>query len=295
MRIFLAHSNQDKSIAEPIALSLRARGHAVFFDKDSLPPGKSFELQIERAINKSDLFIFLATDNSLKEGSFTLTELRYAKKKWPNPKHHILPVLPISGNGGGISKEILSLNFGPHNVLRQSGNLPAEVSHAVQELRSLTVCIVNGLKFSTVGIMSGIISSFLPFTGKSWLNVKIGDVAIDSGIVFGIAIAVAIWIWSGPRSWVSVIIAFSTGAIANTIMIYSSGSWLSEIDIPLGATGELREHLEAWNSFVILMRSEMFSLGAGGLIFLYSYLVSVYTGIFFGSIIYFCQHSFLVL
>ena len=36
MQIFLSYASEDKAVAEPIAFSLRARGHKVFLDRDDL-------------------------------------------------------------------------------------------------------------------------------------------------------------------------------------------------------------------------------------------------------------------
>jgi hypothetical protein len=55
-----------------MAFSLRARGYTVFFDRDDLPPGQSFDQQIERAINDSDFYIFVISADSVAEGRYTL-------------------------------------------------------------------------------------------------------------------------------------------------------------------------------------------------------------------------------
>jgi TIR domain len=71
-KIFLTYASDDKPIAESMAFSLRARGYTVFFDRDDLPPGQSFDQQIERAINDSDFYIFVISADSVAEGRYTL-------------------------------------------------------------------------------------------------------------------------------------------------------------------------------------------------------------------------------
>jgi hypothetical protein len=58
MQIFLSYAREQRAIAEPIAFALRARGHEVFLDRDTLPAGRSFEESIEKAIRQSDLLVF---------------------------------------------------------------------------------------------------------------------------------------------------------------------------------------------------------------------------------------------
>jgi hypothetical protein len=93
MEIFLSYASEDKAAAEPIAFSLRDPGHTVFLDRDDLPPGKSFDQRIERAVNDSDIFIFLISPDSVAETRYTLTELNFARHKWRSPNNGVLPVM----------------------------------------------------------------------------------------------------------------------------------------------------------------------------------------------------------
>jgi hypothetical protein len=67
MHIFLSYASPDKSAAESIAFSLRGRRYKVFLDRDDLPPGQSYDEQIERAVQKSEFFIFLISPDSIVE------------------------------------------------------------------------------------------------------------------------------------------------------------------------------------------------------------------------------------
>src|SRR5580700_6516345 len=93
MKIFLAYASKDKTTAELVAFSLRSRGHKVFLDRDDLPAGASYDQQIERAVKDSDIFVFLVSSDSVAEGRYTLTELRFARQKWPTPNGRVLPVM----------------------------------------------------------------------------------------------------------------------------------------------------------------------------------------------------------
>jgi hypothetical protein len=80
-------------VAEQIALALEGRGDQVFFDRDSLTAGAEFYQRIQNAIDQSDFLIFLISADSVRRGSYALTELKSARLKWPHPQNRVLPVL----------------------------------------------------------------------------------------------------------------------------------------------------------------------------------------------------------
>lgn len=93
MRVFLCYSSEDRNLVEPISLALRAQGHRVFFDRSDLPPGEEYDMRIRRAMEKSQLFIFMLSPTSLDAGSYTLTELGIAQATWEHPGGRLLPVV----------------------------------------------------------------------------------------------------------------------------------------------------------------------------------------------------------
>jgi len=93
MRIFISYASEDRRRVEEAALALQADGHEVFFDRTSLAGGDDYNAIIRERIADADLFVFMITASSLEEGSYTLTELRMAREKWPTPVGHVLPVL----------------------------------------------------------------------------------------------------------------------------------------------------------------------------------------------------------
>lgn len=198
MKIFLSYSHEARSKAEPVAFSLRARGHKVFLDKDDLPPGNSYEEQIESAIEGSDIFVFLITEESLTSGRFTQTELAWVRKKWPAPNRHVLPVLLEECDLTKVPTYLKSVT-----ILNPHGNVAAEVSAAVADM-------AKGLPASTIvpiltalGLGAGLASAFLPnllpdlgigelgegliINQKSAVNVP-----LHAGPLFGGAIALAL-------------------------------------------------------------------------------------------------------
>lgn len=93
MKIFLSYSSKNRSKAEEIALALQAGGHEVFFDKEDLSGGEDFNAVIRTRIAEADLFVFLISPEAVRQGAYSLSELRLVREKWPSPKKHVLPVL----------------------------------------------------------------------------------------------------------------------------------------------------------------------------------------------------------
>ena len=93
MRIFLSFPSELELQAGNIAQSLRNCDHDVFFSHDDLPPGDSFDARVEKAIESSDFMVFLISPESVTRGRYTLSELAFAKTKWPNPSNRVLPVM----------------------------------------------------------------------------------------------------------------------------------------------------------------------------------------------------------
>src|SRR5262245_32031522 len=93
MKVFLSYATEDRHRAEQIQLALRGAGYDVFFDKESLPAGGEYHMRIKAAVDQSDTFIFLVSPDSISPGRYTLTELKYAREKWPNANGYVFPVI----------------------------------------------------------------------------------------------------------------------------------------------------------------------------------------------------------
>jgi hypothetical protein len=129
-KIFLTYASEDKAIAESIAFSLRELGYTVFLDRDDLPPGESFDQKIERAVNDSDIFIFLISPDSVAEGRYTLTELSFARHKWQSPNNRVLPVMARKTPLERVPSYLKAIT-----ILEPQGNVAAETSAAIEGMR----------------------------------------------------------------------------------------------------------------------------------------------------------------
>ncbi len=128
MKIFLSYASDHRPIAEDLCCRLQALGHEVFFDREDLPAGRSFDDYIRNAIEESDLFVFLISPESVADGRYSRTELKLASRKWPTPGWHVLPVELVSTPIEDVPAYLRSLT-----VMQAEGNLVAEVVIEVED------------------------------------------------------------------------------------------------------------------------------------------------------------------
>ena len=129
MKIFLSYASQDQAIAEAVAFLLRSRQYEVFLDRDDLPPGESYDQRIERAVDDSEIFIFLISPDSVAECRYTLTELNFARR-WPDVNGRVLPVIARKTPLEQVPSYLKAVT-----ILEPAGNIAAETSAAVDEMR----------------------------------------------------------------------------------------------------------------------------------------------------------------
>ncbi len=129
MRLFISYSSPESDLAERLAYGLRGEGHTVFYDRDTLPPGQSYDTRIREAVEECDLFVCLIGPASFSPGSYALTELDLARQKWDDPSGRILPVMVAE-----TALESLPPFIRAVTVLRPRGDLVAEVLAAVSHL-----------------------------------------------------------------------------------------------------------------------------------------------------------------
>jgi hypothetical protein len=137
LRVFLSYAHQQRAIAEEIAQALVNAGHSVFFDVNSIPGSADYIDKIQCSIENSDRFVLLASQEALAPGKFVMTELQFAKERFPSPAGKVLPVMidPRVGIGD------LPVYLRSVSVLNVSGNAPAEVVAAINKTREVgTLC-----------------------------------------------------------------------------------------------------------------------------------------------------------
>ena len=218
VRIFVCFASEQRNDAELIAVSLRARGHAVFFSKDTLPVAESFDERIEKAVIAADLLIFLVSPQSIARGNYTLTELAYARAKWPNPSGRVLPVMVAPTEMDKVPAYLRTVG-----ILDPEGNIAAETAAHVDKLnRKMRPGQV--LLFAVGGIISGILCYLwvryaAGFDRFSFVTAHKEGAPIMCGIIFGTLLATCNFKF-GLRDRAALV----------AIVVFTSVSWVAAYD-----------------------------------------------------------------
>ena len=129
MKLFISYASEERPTADALAVRLRTEGHTVFLDRDNLPHGEGYDAQIREAIASCDLFLFLVSPVSIESGRYTMTELKFAREQFPNPKGRVLPIMTQPTPFGDIPPYLSAVT-----VLQPQGNLVAEIVAAVDHI-----------------------------------------------------------------------------------------------------------------------------------------------------------------
>jgi hypothetical protein len=188
MNIFISYSATDSSGASLMASALQARGYNVFFDRETLGAGQSYDGKIERAVHSADLFIFLLSPEAIEPGRYTMSELGYAQQRWPNPDRYVLPVMVRAVDLNNVPDYLRAVTF-----LRPRGNLVADVCSAVDRMLARSVTWSIARRFAFYGALAGLVASFLAFQNQlSLIGVDVLGVSPDCGLPIGIALMVSL-------------------------------------------------------------------------------------------------------
>lgn len=137
LTVFVSYAREQCMLGEEIAQALKNAGHDVFFDLDSIPAGGDYNDRIRSAVMDADRMVFLASRASLAPGKFTLTEVQFAKERWPSPEARVFPVIVDAT----LKPSDLPVYFRSVSVLQVQGNATAEVVAAVEKSRKIgTFC-----------------------------------------------------------------------------------------------------------------------------------------------------------
>ena len=131
MYVFLSYSSARRPTAEDVAAALQDEEHDVFFDRTSLRQGFGFHRRIRQEIDRSDAFVCLVSPESMKSGSYVLTEIGFAERRWPRPSGFVLPVIlePVPRDDmPGYLRRV--------TWLTPKGSVAAEVAAAVEQLNT---------------------------------------------------------------------------------------------------------------------------------------------------------------
>jgi diguanylate cyclase (GGDEF)-like protein len=78
MRVFLCHASEDKARARLLYRDLKAQGFAPWLDEEDLLPGQDWELEIQKAVRRSDAIVVCMSVKAVSKEGFVQKEIKYA-------------------------------------------------------------------------------------------------------------------------------------------------------------------------------------------------------------------------
>lgn len=135
--VFLSYSSNDKKIVHKIAKGLESLGIRVWLDESNLKPGTDVILEIERALDTADIFIFFISSNSLSS-KWAKSELQIAMhRQMTSPGYpQIIPVLLEITEVPPLLRNIQWLDMTDGNVEKAIPRLVETIRHYSQENRN---------------------------------------------------------------------------------------------------------------------------------------------------------------
>jgi len=131
LKLFISYPSDQKDLAERLRLALEAEGHEVFTDRSELREGEPYHETLREAIEDADALVFFITPRSVATGSYALTELDTAQRRWRRPGGHVLPVMVAPTPIDTIPPYLRSVT-----LLQPRGDTVAETVAAVARMRS---------------------------------------------------------------------------------------------------------------------------------------------------------------
>lgn len=94
-KIFISYAKEDISLAKELYETLDRQGFSLWMDEEDLLPGYQWEIEIEKAIHESDIFIACLSKNSVNKRGYVQAELKKAldvANLMPEGEVYIIPV-----------------------------------------------------------------------------------------------------------------------------------------------------------------------------------------------------------
>lgn len=130
VKLFISYPSDQRDLCERLRLALEAEDHEVFTDRAELKEGEHYHEALRDAIEQADAMVFVVTPRAVAPGSYALTELDLAQRRWRTPGGHMLPVLAEPTPLADIPPYLRSVT-----LLQPRGDLVAETVAAVDRLR----------------------------------------------------------------------------------------------------------------------------------------------------------------
>lgn len=132
MKVFISHSSNDKKFVRTLKDDLNENGIETFVDEDSLRLGDSLKDKLDLALDESDHFLIILSDQSIKS-DWVQYELKEALKRVD--KKTMKKIIPIKYKECEIPNELMKLLF-------------ADLSNEVVKVKGKKVVMI-GTRYNT--------------------------------------------------------------------------------------------------------------------------------------------------
>lgn len=93
--IFLAHASEDKPQVRDIYAQLRGRGLRPWLDEEDLVPGQNWQVEIQKAIRASDVFVACLSERSVNKSGYVQKEFRAALSRYAEMPPNAVYLIPL--------------------------------------------------------------------------------------------------------------------------------------------------------------------------------------------------------
>ncbi len=94
-QVFLAHAAEDKDLVRQLHAQLNLRGFKPWLDEADLIPGQNWQIEIHRAIKKSDIFVACLSPRSVKKRGYVQKEFRIALDAYAERPPGSIFIIPL--------------------------------------------------------------------------------------------------------------------------------------------------------------------------------------------------------
>jgi hypothetical protein len=233
VKLFVSYPSEQADLAERLRLALEAEGHDVFTDRAELRAGEAYHAALRNAIAEADAVVFLITPRAVAPGSYTLTELGEAQKRWRRPSGHVLPVLveptPVA---------LLPPYLKAVTLLQPRGDAVAETVAAVAALR--------GGSGRRRAVAAGLALLVLAVAGGGWwwdqnrraAEQAAAQAAAEAALAARVAAAVSLCEAGNPQAGLDALAALDAAARTRDAAADCAMRWLRDARARSGNSGQ---------------------------------------------------------
>ena len=177
LRIFLSYAFENNELATRVAMNLRLERHRVFHAGTDLQPSEAYDQRIREEIAACDLLVVLVSPEMVSPGRYALSELTFAKKRWPHPHGHVLPVLVPPTRLDALDPYLRAVT-----VLQVPGDIAAEVAGTVATIaRQAARRRVRSILAAAVAVVIVAVATVGAVFKAAWRGWPDPGVRVDAG------------------------------------------------------------------------------------------------------------------